>query len=97
MAKSSFIGGAKPPYGTDYTDLFKLGWFNNPRVAKAFGVNYDQDKASRTFAIKAAIYEATGVDSLAKLPPADFVRLIASKGLAFTLPTTLKAAGVGQC
>lgn len=92
MTKSSFIGGERPTYGTDYTDLFKLGWFNNPRVAKAFGVNHDQDKASRTFAIKAAIYEATGVDSLAKLPPADFVRLIASKGLVFTLPSSLKAA-----
>lgn len=86
------LGNSQPIYGTDYIDLFRLGWFNNPHVAKAFSVNHDQDKASRTFAIKAAIYEATGVDSLAKLPPADFVRLIASKGLVFTLPSSLKAA-----
>lgn len=86
-------GNSQPIYGTYYRELHgKAGWFNSPRVARAFGVNFALEPEDRKQAIKSAIYEATGVDSLAKLPPADFVRLIASKGLVFTLPSSLKAA-----
>ena len=53
----------KPLYGCDYTDLFKLGWFNNRRVAEAFDVDFDQGRIARTFAIKQAIYSAAGTDS----------------------------------
>lgn len=77
-------------YGTYYIDLYKLGWFNNPRVSKAFGVDHGQEPHTRQQQIKDALYEGLGADSLAKVDPVLFARYCSLKGLERTLPSSLQ-------
>ncbi len=80
----------KAPYGTYYTDLYKLGWFNSPQVCKALKVAFDQDVNERQRQIKEALYAEFGTDSLATVNPTHFVRTLDGLGLFFTLPAPLK-------
>lgn len=82
-------------YGKHYTELYRTGWFNNPRVAKAFGIDFQLGAQERALQIKNKIYKAAGVQTLKELAPSKFLSLLASRGIAFTLPAGIKqAAGV---
>lgn len=81
---------AKPIYGTYYTDLYKLGWFNNPKVCEVFLVAHDQEPYKRQRQIKDILYRDLGTDSLAKVDPVLFARYCQHKGLRLTLPASLR-------
>lgn len=69
-----------PDFGKSYEVLFKMGWFYNPRVQKAFAPANSIDE------IKGRFYEEFRVDSLAKINPTDFIDLARFFGIADTLP-----------
>lgn len=84
-------------YGRCYKDLYRLGWFHNPKVAFAFSVPYDQEPAVRTQQIKDAIYWDVGAASMTQIHPRQFCDVAVKKGIAFTLSASLicAAATVG--
>lgn len=84
-------------YGHYYKDLYRLGWFNAPKVATAFQVKHEQDPKERERKIKGAIYWELGVVSLSQVHPRDFCELVIDRGIGFTLPQSLvQAAGGGH-
>lgn len=74
-------------FGHSYVCLFKTGWFNNPRVVRAFNAQ-DVAPGARPDAIKGAIYTAFAVKSLAEIEPKDFRDWLAlpEMRIADTLP-----------
>jgi hypothetical protein len=71
-------------FGKHYACLYKSGWFHNPKVSAAFGLNVTPDK--RIEAIKDEIYGAFDVDSLADISPESFVQWCDELGIRSTLP-----------
>lgn len=79
-------------HGKHYKVLFKAGWFNNPKVISAFGVDRNLAPAARTDAIKSLIYERFEVASLAEIVPDAFVLFCHEAGIRATLPTAFGSA-----
>lgn len=80
----------KAPYGTYYTDLYKLHWFKSRQVCEKLKVDFNLEPHERQQQIKEKLYAEFGTDSLAKVSPQHFVRTLDGMGLFFTLPTSLK-------
>lgn len=75
-------------WGQAYQSLYTLGWFNNPQVVSAFGFSMENPPVSeRADAIKSAIYDKLGVNSLSQVHPYVFAQLCEQMGLRRTLPS----------
>lgn len=86
------------PYGSSYRELYRLGWFNAPKVAAAFQIKHGQDPKERERSIKGAIYWDLSVVSLSQVHPRDFCEFVIRRGIGFTLPKSLvRAAGGEAC
>lgn len=81
----------KAPYGTYYTDLYKLNWFKSRQVCDTLKIDFNQDPHERQRQIKERLYAEFNTDSLAKVNPTHFVRVLQGMGLYFTLPTSLRS------
>jgi hypothetical protein len=75
---------AETDHGKHYAVLYKSGWFHNPKVSAAFGLNVTPDK--RIEAIKDEIYGAFDVDSLTDISPESFIQWCDELGIRSTLP-----------
>jgi hypothetical protein len=79
-------------YGQHYAVLYKSGWFHNPKVVAAFGLDRSLEPEARIEAIKDEIYGVFDVDSLVKIAPARFIPWCRDLGLAATLPPAFGSA-----
>lgn len=79
-------------YGHHYTVLYMRGWWHNPKVIEAFGVDHSLPPEERIKAIKQGIYDECTIDSLTELEPHFFVQLCAAMGIANTVPREIAEA-----
>lgn len=79
-------------YGKHYTVLYKSGWFHNPKVVAAFGIDKELTPEQRIEAIKDEIYGAFDVDSLTDIAPVRFIPWCQDLGIRSTLPAAFGAA-----
>jgi hypothetical protein len=68
--------------GKAYQCLYRLGWFNNPNIRPALGM----DKSASLDDVKEHLYRQLGVSSLADVSPDSFRALLDEYGIAGTLP-----------
>ena len=83
-------------WGHVYQDLFRLGWFHNPRVCLAFGADMGMTPDQRIQHIKQTVYVHGEVESLADLSPARFVWICEERGIRDTLPASIVDAARGR-
>lgn len=83
-------------WGHVYQDLYRLGWFHNPRVIEAFGVQGAASPDVRIELIKQAVYVEFGIESLTQLEPQYLVRMCESLGIHDTLPSSVRDAARGR-
>lgn len=79
-------------HGQHYAVLYKSGWFHNPRVVAAFGVDKGLNPDQRIEAIKQSIYEALSVESLTEISPDAFSEYCDIVGVRATLPAAFGVA-----
>lgn len=78
-------------YGQHYAVLYRSGWFHNPKVVAAFGLDRTLEPEARIQAIKDEIYGAFGVDSLTDIAPVRFIPWCQDLGIRSTLPAAFGA------
>ena len=90
---------ANPPraesWGHLYTALWVRGWWHNPRVAAAYGVQTD-NAAERVERIKQSIYDEFDLESLSELEPQYLVASCDQMGIKDTLPPSIIEAARGR-
>ena len=97
QAKRSEEGKQQGPWGHVYVDLFRLGWFNNPRVAEAFGIAMETTTPQeRESAIKHSLYDTFDVESLSDLDPLNFLFHCDALRIKETVPTRIIEAAKGR-
>lgn len=77
-------------HGHHYQDLYRLGWFNSPRVTNEFNARANSAIKNRTQHIKDIIYWDLGIVSMTQLAPKRFYDYLQRRGLEKTLPVSLK-------
>lgn len=87
---------AEEDWGHVYEDLFRLGWFNNPRVAAAFNVSMTKAPQARITHIKQLIYDEFDITSLKELEPQYFVASCDQMGIRDTIPASILEAAAGR-
>lgn len=78
--------GKEPNNGKFYQELFKQGWFYNPRVVRAFDAEELEPPERKVESIKNILYDTFDVDSLKQINPHDFIDQIEMMGIKDTLP-----------
>lgn len=99
QAKQGEEGKQKSPWawGNVYVDLFRLGWFNNPRVAEAFGIAMETTTPQeRESAIKNSLYDTFDVESLSDLDPLHFLFHCDALRIKETVPPRIIEAAKGR-
>ncbi|MBV6304908.1 hypothetical protein KVP10_08410 [Candidimonas humi] len=79
-------------YGRYYSVLYSRGWWHNPKVVAAFGVDPSALPEIRVSQIRYHIYEECGISSLTELSPRRFMDLCTHKGIAGTVPREIAGA-----
>lgn len=96
-AKREFIAQQeKESWGHVYKPLFSLGWFHNPRVIAAYGVDPRLPPQERIGLIGRAIYDCFDIESLTELEPQHFVAACDAMGIRDTLPASVIEAARGR-
>jgi hypothetical protein len=79
-------------HGKHYAVLYKSGWFHNPKVSAALGLDKNLTPDQRIEAIKDEIYGAFDVESLTEISPASFKLWCVDLCIAATLPAAFGGA-----